>query len=520
MSSSNTFYRPVWTCGRYNADKHVAIYYNLLEGYSFFFEEDSADVIGKILSTKRGHSFTLAELAEKTQLQEECLAPFLEVLVSHALLTYVQATQEDIAAYRANLTEARKQHVANEVKELQEMTIVGTADAERQYMERVGSVCSVMFELTYRCSEMCIHCYNAGASRNSEEENLRGKREELNIDEYKRVIDELYEGGLFKICLTGGDPFSKAIVWDIIEYLYEKEVAFDVFTNGISVTEKVEKLASYFPRTLGISFYSNVPEAHDSITRVRGSHAKTLSFIQQCSQQAIPMVLKCCIMRNNVKTYHTVKDIARKYGALPQFDINITDSVEGDKCASTFLRLDHEALEVVFRDKDLVYYVSKGGIGESARDLNGYMCNAGIESLCITPEGNMQPCCAFPMKVGNVREGNVNTLIASSKTLAWWRSQKLRDCEDCNKYDYCAYCQMCAGNNYIAHGTPLKASENNCFIAKERYELHKRLQQGYDPLDGKSLSERLAEIKIDIPKLRRLDSVNYREETRINGVSE
>ena len=58
-----------------------------------------------------------------------------------------------------------------------------------------------MFELTYRCSEACIHCYNIGATRNNEERSGRAKLIELTLDEYKRVIDELYEQGLVKSVL-------------------------------------------------------------------------------------------------------------------------------------------------------------------------------------------------------------------------------------------------------------------------------------------------------------------------------
>lgn len=30
------YYRPVWTCGRFNAKESVAIYYNLIDGMAYF----------------------------------------------------------------------------------------------------------------------------------------------------------------------------------------------------------------------------------------------------------------------------------------------------------------------------------------------------------------------------------------------------------------------------------------------------------------------------------------------------
>ena len=110
-------------------------------------------------------------------------------------------------------------------------------------MDDSKTVTSVMFGLAYNCSEQCIHCYNPGATRNDKEVSHRGDREELNLDDYKRIVDDLYEHGLVKVCLSGGDPFSKPIVWDIMDYLYRKEIAFDVFTNGQRIVNKVERLA-------------------------------------------------------------------------------------------------------------------------------------------------------------------------------------------------------------------------------------------------------------------------------------
>ena len=46
MTQTNIYYRPIWTCGRYNEKAQAAIYYNLIAGMSYFFESYSAMVIG------------------------------------------------------------------------------------------------------------------------------------------------------------------------------------------------------------------------------------------------------------------------------------------------------------------------------------------------------------------------------------------------------------------------------------------------------------------------------------------
>ena len=518
MTEINKYYRPEWTCGRYNDKHRVAIYYNLIEGMAYFFEDYSAAVVGEILSVKKNEPIDTNKIMEKVGLMLEELSPFLSIMLNHGLLTTVIPNQDTITEYRNNVRLIKQEHVRTTRIEFQEKSMINTTDAERLYSEKVDGITSAMFELTYRCSEMCIHCYNPGATRNNKEISKRGNRSELELKDYLRIIDELYDQGLVKICLSGGDPFSKAIVWEIMDYLYKKGIAIDIFTNGISIYNNVERLANYYPRTIGISLYSNVPEVHDSITRVKGSHEKTLRFICECSSYGFSMYLKCCIMKNNVKSYYTVKDVAYKYGALPQFDINITDSVDGDVCASSHLRINHEMMEIVLRDKDLPYYIGTGKDIheiESPLDKNGKMCNAGFTSICITPEGNIQPCCAFPMKLGNITDSTIERELKDNTLLNWWKTRVLSDCTDCHQHPYCVFCQMCVGNNYIANGTPLKPSENNCYIAKERFNLALKMQEGYDPLQGKGVEERLGELTINIEPLKRCDSINFREINRV-----
>ena len=157
-------------------------------------------------------------------------------------------------------------------------------NAEQSYFATVDdgkTICSCMFELTYRCSEMCIHCYNPGATRNSTETSHRADYGELDLESYKHIIDDMYEHGLVKVCLSGGDPFSKEIVWELLDYLYEKGIAVDVFTNGLRLAGSVNRFANYFPRLVGVSIYSGKAEDHDAITRIPGSWKRSMQIVEE-----------------------------------------------------------------------------------------------------------------------------------------------------------------------------------------------------------------------------------------------
>lgn len=496
MIQPDTYYRPVWTCGRYNEKAQAAIYYNLIAGMSYFFESFSAMVVGEILAVPRNGTVSIDAIALKLNIAMESIAPFFEQLEQMGIISSVLPTDEIIADYRKRVSEYNCKQEQTIERTTQEKLPYSISNAEQLYTEKVGGITSVMFELTYRCSEKCIHCYNVGATRNDSEISTRGNREELTFEDYKRLIDDLHEQGLIKVCLTGGDPFSKSFAWELIDYLYNKGIAFDVFTNGQQIVNDAERLANYYPRVVGVSIYSGIPEVHDYITRIKGSWERSMSVVRQLSALAVPMNLKCCVMRPNVKSYYMVADIAKQYGAGPQFEISLTDSIEGDKCVSKYLRMTPEQLEVVLCDDNIPLYVGKEApnYGGQKKLMTQNPCGAGENSFCITPEGNVIPCCSLHTLFGNLKEQRISDIIEGSKELVYWRGIKLSDYDECGKYDYCAYCNLCPGNNFIEHGTPLKAAEVNCFMAKVRFELAQKMMEGYDPLNGKTLKDRLAEL--------------------------
>ena len=506
-------YRPEWTCGRYNQRRHCALMYNLIQGVVSYFDELSADVVGYILSVPRNSEIHIKHILEMTELPLDAVLNFVCELQNAGLLTSYIPTPEDVLNYRKSVGNWRKSQQLTDDRSTKEKLPYDISNAERQYNEAVegdAKITSAMFELTYNCSERCIHCYNPGATRNDSEKSFRN-REELTFEEYKRVIDEMYELGLYKVCLSGGDPFSKPIIWDIIEYLWRKEIAFDIFTNGQKVFGDVERLLSYYPRLIGISVYSQNEEIHDKVTRVPGSLRKSIKFIEGLSEYGMAMNLKCVIMQPNLNTYRSVKDLARKYGAVPQFEVCVAPSNEGDMCAPRKLRLTEEQLCVVLRDDNIPLYVGPEApnYGGQPRNMAVNACGAGYSSFCVTPEGNVQVCCSFPASLGNVKEQSMSEILSGTQ-LHKWQEATLAVYDECGRHDYCGYCNLCPGNNYVENGTPFKAAESNCFIAKVRFNLAHKMMNGYDPLDGQSLDDAIAGLKVETETLAKEETTNFR----------
>ncbi len=75
------YYRPIWTCGRYNDKAQVAIFYNLIAGMSFYFEDYSAKVVGEILSIERNGEVNISAIAQKLNIALHILKESLRYIL-------------------------------------------------------------------------------------------------------------------------------------------------------------------------------------------------------------------------------------------------------------------------------------------------------------------------------------------------------------------------------------------------------------------------------------------------------
>jgi len=513
--------RPEWNCGRYFNDNtsSYALLYNLIDGMSYFFEDDSADLIGEILKIPRNTPIDLEKLNKSLNFSFELddIINFCDELISVGILTEGVLTNEIIKNNRELIGDLRKKESFEIEKTVQEKLPFIQNDAESAYMEileKNNVPFVVMLELTYNCNEKCVHCFNPGAARNDNEKSFRNEREEINLNHYENLLNDLESLGVVKIILTGGDPFVKKDIWTLIEMIYNKGFAVDIYTNGLALIGRVEKLANFYPRSIGLSIYSADNEIHDSITKVRGSLRKTLIVADDLIKFGIPMYFKCPIMHHNSKSYFTIVELAKKYGAIPQIDITLTDSVDGDTAISEQLQVDGELLEIILRDPNIPLYVGKEApnFGKQERDKSQPFCGAGTALMNITPEGDITPCNSFPTQFGNLKDKSFLEVWYNSKTLHTWQKTVLSDYDECGTHDRCGYCNRCPGQSFIEHGTPLKASTANCYFANARMNLANKLKKGIDPLNGDKLENVLANksIETNIEIISNKNNTNFR----------
>lgn len=490
----NTYYRPEWTCGKYNATKHVAIMFNLLMNGEYFFERESADVIGIILAAGRNGKVSVSQVSQSLNISPESIIPFFDSLVEIGLLSETYPTKEVISSYRKECAAQPNEttYIGDDAEHYQQCDISSVEIAYGNAVADCTEITNVGFELTYRCSEKCLHCYNMGATRNDEEKSGRGNFKELTLADYKRIIDEMCDAGLATATLTGGDPFAHKDVWNILDYLYQKDIAVIIQTNGQQLVNQIDRLANLYPRCVRLSLYAADPNAHDGITRKKGSWQTTIDVIKALKTLSIPAGINCVLMRPGLKSYLELKDIGEKLSTPVLFDCGVIDSIEGDLCATHHLRLTPEELELVMMDSDIEPKKENFEMySNPAPCSKGIPCLAGNGMFCVMPDGKLIPCVSMHLILGDLKQQDFHSIVADNSKLKWLLNAKETDYMECGTHDYCKCCSFCAGVSYSRSGNPFIANENNCYIAKCKHSLMQKLRAGVDVLGGKSLKEHI-----------------------------
>ena len=126
----------------------------------------------------------------------------------------------------------------------------------------------VHFEITDRCNLRCKFC-----------DIWKRKNEEVNLEQAKKIIDNISEAKISIITLTGGEPLLRNDLEDIASYAKSKGMIAQLNTNGTLLTkERAKKIAESFD-WVGISL-DGLEETHDGIRGIKGTFNKAVKGVK------------------------------------------------------------------------------------------------------------------------------------------------------------------------------------------------------------------------------------------------
>ena len=341
---------------------------------------------------------------------------------------------------------------------------------------RIQEVCaekhllfSAALELTYRCNARCIHCYVDDAH------GAQGQ-EELTLEEYRDLLDELRDMGCISLLLTGGEVGVKDCFPEVAEYAASLGMAVDIFTNGLTMTpELLEKLRQWKINSVSYSLYGGTAPVHDAITTIPGSFERTLMAALMTKCAGIDTYIKTVVMKENQDDLGALLQLGKRLAIPVAAGFAVLDTHSGRSGAAHQLSTPEE-----FRRA--LALISDGHPAETAgfhRKPDSLLCSAGQCSLSIDPYGNVRPCLALPIPLGNIRETPLRRIWAKSPALTKLRNLRLREvcgaCESCENIDGCELCL--ARVRFLPDGGVMIPKDVCLMAAESRHMTHHSQQK-------------------------------------------
>ncbi|UQA59776.1 radical SAM protein [Polyangium aurulentum] len=286
---------------------------------------------------------------------------------------------------------------------------------------------SCLVQVTNRCNMECSFC--------DFWPNPAPPRQELSLEDYQRLGDELGELGCFLISVEGGEPLARPDIVEIVRALSRKHITA-LFTNGWYVTP--EKARALFDAGL---VHANVsidyPEAsrHDGKRRLAGATDrawKAVDILRDAAPRGGKQVhVMTVLMEDNWRDLEALLQQSAAHGVGHQTTLlSISgfrrgkgpDQMPPASIGEHLVRLwDKYPHLRFFRD----YFTRmEAFLGGGAMPT----CNAGVQGFNIDHVGNVSPCIErIDQPVGNVREERLSVLHARLAA----RREEIDACQQC-----------------------------------------------------------------------------------------
>jgi radical SAM protein with 4Fe4S-binding SPASM domain len=284
------------------------------------------------------------------------------------------------------------------------------------------------------------------------------------------------------IAFTGGEVFVRKDFIEILEYAYKKRFVVEIFTNGILMTDTdLIKVAGVRPKTLHFSIYSNVADRHDYITQLKGSFFKTVGTIKKAVSLGIAVNIKFPILEFNKDDIGGVMALAKELGATIQISFPVFPKDNGDMAPTELRVKTAEGCAKAMRDigKNINFigeYISEPYEPNEHVDTKGRpICRAGDTELCINPYGEVYPCSALKISLGNIKDKALRDIWENSTALKEWREIRCNGKKGCEGCQIAEYCCFCAGSALKETGDPLMKYNEACTLAQARKLLSQKI---------------------------------------------
>ncbi len=292
--------------------------------------------------------------------------------------------------------------------------------------------------LTYRCNNDCAHCYNARAR----------SFPELSTDDWKRVLDQLWQLGIPHIVFTGGEPTLRNDLPELIAHAERNGQITGLNTNARRLQDQrfVDALVQAGLDHVQITVESSDPAIHDRMVLAKGAWKQTIAGLKNALASPLFVMTNTTMLRENVDTIPATLDFLADLG-VPTVGLNALIYSGHGATVGTGLR--HEELAPLLEiakaktarhGQKLIWYTPTQycHFDPTSAGLGVKGCTAALYNMCLEPNGDVLPCQSYYRSLGNILQDDWPSIWEHD--LARWLRERRYAPEACHSCSIFAEC--------------------------------------------------------------------------------
>ncbi|HEX5847772.1 MAG TPA: pyrroloquinoline quinone biosynthesis protein PqqE [Rubrobacter sp.] len=273
----------------------------------------------------------------------------------------------------------------------------------------------MLAELTYACPLHCPYCSNPL--------NLADYKDELDTEEWQRVLSEARALGVLQLHLSGGEPLQRRDLVEIVACARGLGFYTNLITSALGLSRRrAEELKSAGLDHVQISIQAEEQSLSDRIAGTP-SYERKIAAARMVKEMDWPLTMNVVIHRHNIDRMGRILDLAERLGAdrIELANTQYYGWARRNRAALLPTRAQLDRAEEVVREArgrlrdvmEIIYVIPDYYSKYPKPCMGGW----GKNQLTVTPNGNVLPCPAahtLELPRATVRESSLASIWAES----------------------------------------------------------------------------------------------------------
>ena len=297
---------------------------------------------------------------------------------------------------------------------------------------------------------------------------------ECTLDEVKKIADNFSLMGVAIVLLTGGEPFARKDLPEIISAFESRGVHVRMQTNGFATEEQIARAVEAGGKDISVSLDSLNPDSQDRINGgFKNSWQRALKaislFTQYLPKEGSFASLGCVLQPGNVGAIEDIVRFGTKiswYSSLVPVHVSDYAHPRGFRSFDQTLRFQPSEFSVVdeviervrqMRNENYLLFDSDQYLDDikrfirngasSWRSRNSETCDTPNLYFALLPNGEFAPCCDHRLPHGYfAHEKNFPRIYRDRQ----WRKEVFSVAKVCNGCMYGSYPEMTISMRFLA----------------------------------------------------------------------